>query len=724
MATVAQPETQPRQLIPSLALAAAAIGFVLAFVTTPGQSEIRFIAARDSGEFSLTSLLLLLSLGLGVVITAIAYRYNRQDAPDQSSQGRSNLIARLSTALAASLILFTVSALAMYGIAMLFQGLMLDRLFVIVAATLYAGVVSLALATWSANIQSVNLLRLAGVMALTGIALAALAVGDPQWWQRSLSYLGSTETAGFYFNIALILTGLLILVVNEETLSVLRSLVERDLVENDYVSWVRIFLIAIPVCIVGVGLFPTRITPLSDLLHNLSSHLMFVFFVILMLTSVNRRDSFHPQSFRQLSRLFAWVLLLFLALEKLEVVNFVAFELIILVPIGIWLAAYQNQVYTLERTGRAPEVRISDRMTPPLAYALRAGFITATLGGVIALLFVGREDAVNFVNVEQQVTLGNLWVVLSLFVGAAVPALAYRRFIIDKPDLSDAERESMQSRRYWLDRAVVSMTASVIVFALTIGLVLAIDLFFPGVALNLIGAIAATAVYSGILGSLLAVWVTTLDNVNLLILSGITVFLGIAAAALFMGDPEWWRISLSYLGSSISPVSMFFNLALILAGLIVLAVNQDAVALLRVLRDDGRVSADYFMNVRWLLMLIPLFLMAVGLFPRRISDLYDLLHNLSATAMVFCYMILAFFAIGRASTIHQRRFVQQSRLLVLVVILLFGIYVLGVANYVGFELLLFIPVGIWLLLYQFELRQFARNSSQMSGQTPETLSPA
>jgi hypothetical membrane protein len=164
-------------------------------------------------------------------------------------------------------------------------------------------------------------------------------------------------------------------------------------------------------------------------------------------------------------------------------------------------------------------------------------------------------------------------------------------------------------------------------------------------------------------------------------------------------------------------VSIFFNLGLILTGLILLIVNQDSIALLRVLDEDERISSDYVMHVRWLLVLIPLFLMGVGLFPRRISDLYDLLHNLSATVMVLCFLFLAFFVVAGHESIHLRRFAQQSRLLSLIVIVLFGIYALNIVNYVGFELLLFVPIGIWLLLYQFELKRIARGDV-MSPTTP------
>jgi hypothetical membrane protein len=242
--------------------------------------------------------------------------------------------------------------------------------------------------------------------------------------------------------------------------------------------------------------------------------------------------------------------------------------------------------------------------------------------------------------------------------------------------------------------------------------------------MNTLSAIAITAAYAGVLGFGLAYWAGSLTGVNLLVLAGITVFLGIGAGALFIGDPEWWRVSLSYLGSAVSPVSIFFNLGLILTGLILLIVNQDSIALLRVLGDDERISADYVMHVRWLLVLIPLFLMSVGLFPRRISDLYNLLHNLGATAMVLCFLFLAFFVVAGHDAIHPRRFAQQSRLLSLTVLILFGIYALNIVNYVGFELLLFVPIGIWLLLYQFELRRIARGGSAGPATAPGVLKSA
>lgn len=708
------------------AVLAALAGFILSFVTTSGEGTILFISERGSGEISVAGMLSFLAMGLGVIVTALSFR-QQQPVDTDVRRGPTRLIARIVTSLAAGIIVFTITAVGLFVVNALFQGLTLDRLFVLGTVTIYAGLVSFALATWASSLDNINLLVLAGAVAVTGIVLAALAVGDPQWWQRSLSYLGSTETAGVYFNIALILTGLLVLVVNQETIVVLRGLVDKGDVDRDYFFWVRIHLIAIPICITGVGLFPTRITPLSDTLHNLSSHLMVVFFLFLMLSTVNREDSFHPRSFRRISRFFAWSILIFMALDKMQVVNFVAFELIILVPIGAWLALYQQQVNSLATTGRPADVQLPKADTPVEIYALNVGIVTATIGAILSMLYVSdATDMIPFVAEEREGTIGNLWVIMGAALGAGVTAFAYRRFLVDRPGLSDAERTALQSGGFWPARIVITLTAGIVVFVLAILLVLGIDLLFPGVAFTVWGVIGMTAGFAGVIGAAVAYWTSTLGSVNLLVLSGITAFLGIGAAALFMGDPEWWRVSLSYLGSMASPVAIFFNLGLILTGMIVLAVNQDSIALLRVLRDEGRISGDYFMNARWFLVLIPVMLAAVGLFPRRYSPLYDLIHNLSASAMGLAFMVLAFFVIGRRYTFHKRTFIQQSRALVLVVVALYVIYILGVVNYVGFELLLFLPIGIWLLLYQFELRAYARG--ERSDMEPDTntggLSPA
>ncbi len=57
---------------------------------------------------------------------------------------------------------------------------------------------------------------------------------------------------------------------------------------------------------------------------------MVVFFVILMLSTVNRQDSFHPRSFRIMSRQLAWLIIGLFVVEKMGIINFVAFEIIIL----------------------------------------------------------------------------------------------------------------------------------------------------------------------------------------------------------------------------------------------------------------------------------------------------------------------------------------------------------------------------------------------------------
>lgn len=730
--TIQQPQAQPTpnrllEYSTRAAVYAGVVAFLLGFAATSDMDMVNILAERETGETSLTGMLMTVGLIFGLVIAFLSYRL---DQPDEvliptgeviRIRGRSNVVARLATSLAVGLILMTLTGVVMFAVDAVFPGLSLGRYVIVGIVVAYAVIMGFVIAYWTARLNTFNMLALAGVMTTVGIVLAALAVGDPYWWQRSLSYLGSTETAGIYFNVAIIVTGLIVFAVDRETITILTGLAENDLVSRDYLRWSRIHLTAIPICIIGVGLFPTRINPLSDLLHNLSSHLMVVFFVVMMLSTVNRRDSFHSRTFREVSRVFALSIIGLALLEMLSVLNFVAFELIIFVPIGIWLAMYQGQARVYAQAGKAPEVERLRAVTPVAVYALRAGFVAAGVGLVLSLFAVDDlGEMVPFTTPGEAISIANLWLILSFVIGVGVAAVTFRRFILEKPNLSEAEIEALQGRGFWLGRLVVALAAGAFSVTFTAISVLVTDALFPNIAINWVIAIAMTAILAGLLGFVVAFLASGLgSNVNLLILASLTMVWGVAMGGLFIDDPDWWRVSLSYLGSMDNPARIFFNLGTILTGMIVLIGNQDTIALIRILRDKRDVSEDYLMSVRWLLILIPIFVAGVGLFPRRVSPLFDLIHNLSAMAAGGLWMVLAFYTIGQKTTIHSPRFVRVSRWLVYALVGLYVLYIVEILNYVGFELILFVPIAIWLFQYQAEIRSFAR-----AGQSPADTASA
>jgi hypothetical membrane protein len=699
------------------AVLAAVIGGILAWVSFQGMATVYLYLPPDQADVTMLGLLVLLAISIPPIVTLVRYRLESSETvriDDQNSvviEGRGSWLGRIVTAIAAGIIALVLTLVGVGISEFIFPGYFAERITAVVIVATISAVYGAVPAFFAERVSSVGLLALAGISMAGGIFLAIWFVADPQWWQRSLSYLGSTEEAGLFFNVGLILTGLLVLAVTQETLRLLRAMVDVGRVSVDYLRSARIFLILIPVCLVGIGLFPTRISPISDFLHNLSSHLMVVFFLIFMFYTINRRDSFHPRSFRMMSRLLGLVVVaLFVGWMVLGILNFVAFEIFIGAPIAIWLLLYDQQVRTYARTGVAPETRLPTSFSGRVEYAFEMGIGAGIFATIIAFLMTRGIDAVPLASLSADTSITEILLVLAIVLGAAVPAIAYRRNIEQDPRLSEAEREALARSNTWLGRFAVSATTMIVLFVIAVVALFIVDTSFAGVVVSRWSAILTVAVVAGAVSASLAYIMANLAGVSMLVMAGVIAFMGIILSAVTIGDPDWWQVSLSYLGSEANVTQVFFNIGLVLTGLLLLVINMDASAVLSILQKRGQVTHDFYLQVRWMLIIIPLGLMGVGLLPRRVSPLQDMLHNFSAFGMVLAWMVLAFYTVGRRDTIFPPAFVWISRLLTISVVVMYVIYALGLITYVELELLLFVPIGLWLMLFQIEVRRFAQDA--------------
>ncbi len=313
---------------------------------------------------SISSTFIYLTLSISLVVVAISFRRLARYDPTVSALERqaaafgSEWIGRLAVSLIVGVLLFGISLGVMLLVVRLFEGATLTRLGVVILATGYGGGLAFGLAFWAVTLKTRQILTLVGVFLIGAFIFAMWVSSDRLWWQRSLSALGHDSIAGLVFNLSLIFAGLAALAVALEEIDMLRLLRDSGTLTWQGYRVLQVSLVGICVLMIGIGLFPTTISPLSDFLHNVAANGMIGLIVLLMFTVTIFAPIF-PQHFKAISTGFGVLCSLLLLLYVLRVLSFVAMELLLISICGVWMFYFKTQTEAyarrLELSGAAQE---------------------------------------------------------------------------------------------------------------------------------------------------------------------------------------------------------------------------------------------------------------------------------------------------------------------------------------------------------------------------------
>jgi hypothetical protein len=234
-----------------------------------------------------------------------------------------------------------------------FRGAAFTRFSVLLFAAGYGALVGFLLGWLSVRFTAGAALILGVFVLVLGVLAAILLASNPQWWQRSISYLGHDQTAETVFAIFLTLGGLILLTVILDMTRTLKVLVDAgEFRQKDY-RLLHFTLPILAIAITMVGLFPTTVNPLSDFLHNAAANGMAVLFVILMLY-IPIQIKIYNVTFRYVSWAFAvFCIALFVLHFGFRAINFVTLELLLLPACGAWLIYLRYHTLAYARTKSA-----------------------------------------------------------------------------------------------------------------------------------------------------------------------------------------------------------------------------------------------------------------------------------------------------------------------------------------------------------------------------------
>ncbi len=300
-------------------------------------------------DLSVGSVCALLTLLIGLPVGIIAYRLYSAEREDLSpterilERGRSFWIGRVVVSVVITALLTMGVTFAFYMLDTFFTGARIPMIQALLVCTVYAGTLGFGMAYYVSGMGTLSLLRLIGITLVLGLAVSFSIAQDREWWRNSISFLGHDPQSGVFFNLTIISVGLIALTLSRDLLDDLYVITERGRFPQRGFYVLRVGLVLVCVGIVGVGLFPTAITPLSNDLHNISAHGMAILLVLGMLGLRLIAPQIYPSLFVRLSAGFGLLCVAAIAAHfALRWINFVTLELLLFALFGVWIFLFKR----------------------------------------------------------------------------------------------------------------------------------------------------------------------------------------------------------------------------------------------------------------------------------------------------------------------------------------------------------------------------------------------
>ncbi|GIL12583.1 MAG: hypothetical protein BroJett038_13030 [Chloroflexota bacterium] len=342
---------------------AALVGLIVPLFLFSGMETVALFAAPQMEELSIGAVCFLLTILTAFPVCVIAYRlysHLRDDLTDVEKtieRGRQDWIGRLAVSFAVMTISAVVCGAAFGLIGSAFTNARVTYIMAAVICAAYSGALGFAVAYYITGLGKQNLLALVGVVAVGGIFISFLVAQDDEWWRESISFLGYDPGSSIIFNLTIIMTGLIALTFSRDLIDDLQVLNQMGRIPLNSFRFIRVGLTLICLGIVGIGLFPTAISDLSTFVHNLFAHSMALLFIIAMLALDRFAPAIYPASFIRTSRIAGAVCVAaFIAYYGLNIINFVALELILFICFGVWVYLFNRHTKNYIRAQNPHEV--------------------------------------------------------------------------------------------------------------------------------------------------------------------------------------------------------------------------------------------------------------------------------------------------------------------------------------------------------------------------------
>jgi hypothetical protein len=273
-------------------------------------------------------------------------------------QFRKDWIGRVIVSFAVAWILSTACQ-AVFGllISKVLVGTELPRIVMMLLFAVYGAALGFGVAFFIVGVDDVEINWLIIILGVGAILLSMTLVANQNWWQRSVSALGIDSGSGTFFNITVIVIGLVALTLGRDLIADLKLLTEVRSFPSSGFNIIRFGLTGIGLGIVGVGLFPTEGLPFSHEMHLLSAHVMAVLCILGMLLISVITPNIFPTNFVYFSGVLGIICILAIVAHFAQRLQFVAMELMLFGLFGVWVFFFRFQTKHYVRQQLIREIR-------------------------------------------------------------------------------------------------------------------------------------------------------------------------------------------------------------------------------------------------------------------------------------------------------------------------------------------------------------------------------
>ena len=320
----------------------ALVTWLLAWAVNGGRNPVPFTG--DPLSFgALTFFFGILSAFLvGAAAFIVGIRYRNRLAP--AHLHKSWLWPFLPLAVTHALVVGLFLGLGIQFVDQAFKGLALPPVYSHLVVGIACGLVAYMVANRSLQMHVQRVAGLFVTVLVAGVAVSILTVNSPLWWEHSFSFLGMQgSSARIVFNFTLIMSGILLIVLQQFFLDDFVELRERHMISPRTVRWMRVSLVALGVVMALIGLIPFGQGGLRDQIHDLSAYSVAGILLLYML-SVRKLVPYFSPEFYTMTWGMAALLVLVVTLHLVGSINTVGVELLSFVLGGAWFLLFIKNV--------------------------------------------------------------------------------------------------------------------------------------------------------------------------------------------------------------------------------------------------------------------------------------------------------------------------------------------------------------------------------------------
>lgn len=325
--------------------------------------------------------------------------------------------------------------------------------------------------------------------------------------------------------------------------------------------------------------------------------------------------------------------------------------------------------------------------------SIQVAFIAGVLSFLISLLFFFNQTPPLFGRYSSGLT--------AAFLAAIT---TFTLFIVkwQMPRLKKQKVKIVAAEKatYWVKRGAVAFVHASLVFLLLSATFFLLQNAFKGLELNAIVSALIVALSVMSISYFLYPLIEKLTLSNLAVILAIYLGVGVLTSAMSMQDPTWWQFHFSSLGAG-NPVSAFaFNVTLIVAGLVVVAITELISEDLKKVAIRKGVTTTGVDAVRTLLVITGTALACVGLF---VYDEHLAIHNIAASGMALMFIVLMS-RLRKLVPFFDTSFYQASYSMLIGVLTAAGLFIFGHINLTALELVCAGVIFSWFIVF---IRQIA-----------------